>query len=203
MIGKRDKLMIIFDLDGTLADCEHRRHFVDPNKNPHYVARFPDIMKCNVFTEPVWLHEDTGEKFKPDWKAFYEACDLDKPIEPVIKVFNELIHKNTNIEIWSGRCESVKDKTIDWLTLNVKTDFYSDFFPKLKMRPEGLDCPQERLFEHWLRERSSDYMESLLNGTTFKNHNIQMAFLSHKPTIDLFRRHGIFVFDCAQNDEEF
>lgn len=21
--------MIIFDLDGTLSDCEHRRHFVD------------------------------------------------------------------------------------------------------------------------------------------------------------------------------
>jgi len=28
--------MIIFDLDGTLADCEQRRHFVDPEKNPDY-----------------------------------------------------------------------------------------------------------------------------------------------------------------------
>lgn len=24
--------MIIFDLDDCLADCEHRRHFVDPEK---------------------------------------------------------------------------------------------------------------------------------------------------------------------------
>ena len=25
--------MIVFDLDGTLANCEHRRHFVYPLKN--------------------------------------------------------------------------------------------------------------------------------------------------------------------------
>lgn len=30
--------MIIFDLDGTLADCEHRRHFVDLPGFPHYFA---------------------------------------------------------------------------------------------------------------------------------------------------------------------
>lgn len=30
--------MIIFDLDGTLADCEHRRYFVDPSKNPDYTC---------------------------------------------------------------------------------------------------------------------------------------------------------------------
>ena len=28
--------MIIFDLDGTLADCEHRRHLVEPEKNENF-----------------------------------------------------------------------------------------------------------------------------------------------------------------------
>ena len=26
--------MIIFDLDGTLADCEHRRYLINPEKYP-------------------------------------------------------------------------------------------------------------------------------------------------------------------------
>lgn len=195
--------MIIFDLDGTLADCEHRRHFVHPTCSECKQTLTNEIKfdlgwHCQYPCDHVTHKSD----WKPDWKAFYEACDQDKLIEPTYKILSSLQYQGWGpIQIWSGRCESVREKTNTWLLMNGFTD--NELLETLKMRPEGLDCPQERLFEHWLRERSSDYMESLLNGTTFKNHNIQMAFLSHKPTIDLFRRHGIFVFDCAQNDEEF
>ena len=50
----------IFDLDGTLADLKHRRHFVDGT--------------------------DGGK----DWKAFHAACVDDAPIWPVIVTFTEL-----------------------------------------------------------------------------------------------------------------
>lgn len=52
--------LYIFDLDGTLALIEHRRHFVD------------------------------RERDKQDWKAFYAACVHDEPNEPVIRVMEAL-----------------------------------------------------------------------------------------------------------------
>lgn len=49
------KNIIIFDLDGTLALIDHRRHFVDKSSG-----------------------------VKVDWNAFFEACDKDEPNTPVI-----------------------------------------------------------------------------------------------------------------------
>jgi hypothetical protein len=74
--------MIIFDLDGTLANCEHRRHFVDSScisskeDFEKWIKPFHDAKEC-----PRW---------KQDWKAFYEACDKDTPILPVFSFFNTI-----------------------------------------------------------------------------------------------------------------
>ena len=52
--------LYIFDLDGTIALIDHRRHFVE------------------------------RERGKQDWKGFYAACSNDKPNEPVIRVMESL-----------------------------------------------------------------------------------------------------------------
>jgi hypothetical protein len=58
------KPLYIFDLDGTLALIEHRRHFID------------------------------RERGKQDWTAFYAACDRDEPNTAVLRVFNDLAFAN-------------------------------------------------------------------------------------------------------------
>lgn len=55
--------LYIFDLDGTLADLKHRRHFVD------------------------------GTDGRKDWKSFHAACVDDKPIQPVIDTFARLSYE--------------------------------------------------------------------------------------------------------------
>ena len=52
--------LYIFDLDGTLALIEHRRHFIE------------------------------RERGKQDWTAFYAACGNDAPNEPVIQTMHTL-----------------------------------------------------------------------------------------------------------------
>lgn len=52
--------LYIFDIDGTLALIDHRRHFVD------------------------------GSRGKQDWKAFYSACVDDEPNSPIIRVMEGL-----------------------------------------------------------------------------------------------------------------
>jgi hypothetical protein len=54
------KPLYIFDLDGTLALIQHRRHFVE------------------------------RERGKQDWKGFYAACVSDEPNNPVLRVMESL-----------------------------------------------------------------------------------------------------------------
>lgn len=187
--------MIIFDLDGTLADCQHRRHFVDPmeaikRKDLYFLGDFPKTGIYSLKTEEAW---------KRDRKAFYEACDKDDPVEPVIHMYNNLYfntpYGNTNyfvenVQIWSGRCESVREKTHAWLCEHILT---TDLEQKIvvKMRPIGDSTPDDQLKERWLDEL-------LAQGKT-----IEYVFDNNLRSINMWRRRGIFVFDCNQNGKEF
>lgn len=75
----------IFDLDGTLALIDHRRHFLDNKDDPYR------------------------------WDRFYNACDLDLPNNPVISTMHRLHHIGSDIRIFSGRSAIVRQKTIRWL----------------------------------------------------------------------------------------
>lgn len=81
--------MYIFDLDGTLADCAHRRPLV----------------------------EGVARKEPDSWKQFYKACVFDTPITPVIDILRILYRYNW-CEIWSGREASVERQTLNWLYNN-------------------------------------------------------------------------------------
>lgn len=210
--------MIIFDLDGTLADCSHRRHFVDPSKNNdyelvyleneqtrnwkgHYRPGFCDFSDMPII-DPEWRNIKSKQKWKPDYQSFYEACDKDTPITPVIDFWNEQIslgsmHANM---IWSGRCESVREKTEQWLENHLHR-FESH---QLMMRPIGNTEPDEVLKERWLNELCSHVSLNLdTEKTTRDCHDIDFVFDDRPKVIRMWRKRGIFVFNCAQHEEEF
>lgn len=189
--------MIIFDLDGSLANCEHRRHFVDPEAEyqllpEHYKTGF----NVNWFKENALTKDKYGafknkeiKIWKPNWKAFFEACDKDTPIEPVIAQWNTQIGMGFMGEhqIWSGRCESVREKTEKWLDENL-LGFLSH---QLKMRPIGDNTPDEILKMQWLDE-------ALESGET-----IDYVFDDRPKVVKAWRDRGIFVFDCNQTGKIF
>ena len=187
--------MIVWDLDGTLADCEHRRHFIDPSKNKDYeysnFGKDPITREVCCDHSPRWHQKDNWNiKFNPDWKSFYEACDQDSPIEPTIEIITsyggyDTHRKYDEIMIWSGRCESVRDKTEKWLSK------HGIHYHSLKMRPIGDYTPDDELKEKWLDE-------VLAEGKT-----IDFVFDDRPKVIRMWRRRGIFVFNCCQHDEEF
>jgi hypothetical protein len=113
--------MIIFDLDGTLALCEHRRHFVDPIKAGYEFSSIgydPITRDPVIDLKPAWRKVGNPDKlWKPNWDAFYEACDKDLPNVPICNIFNLIIESpfDTEVQIWSGRSESVRIKTHAWL----------------------------------------------------------------------------------------
>lgn len=186
--------MIIFDLDGSLADCSHRRHFVDPKKRSSNGLYMNECVGGIFFKrDPITL-ERTTEPFKPDWKAFFEACDQDKPIQAVCEILHCLFAQEKHVEIWCGRCESVRDKTEKWLLENVKMKYCTRFDPSkhLKMRPIGDYTPDEQLKERWLDEH-------IASG----GKPIEFVFDDRTKVVDMYRKRGIFVFDCNQTREVF
>jgi FMN phosphatase YigB (HAD superfamily) len=84
-------MFVIFDLDGTLADIEHRLWHIQP---------------------------PTSSDRKKDWKAFHSVCVHDEPIVPIQAVFRALYAQRHTIEIWSGRSDKVRAETENWLIDN-------------------------------------------------------------------------------------
>lgn len=141
-------------------------------------------LRCHCGSTPgIW---------KPDWKSFYDACDRDTLIEPVASLWGDfeitLSCYPEKIQIWSGRSESVRDKTEQWLEKHLFIP--AGYFPfGLKMRPRG-----DNDFVHQLKEQWLD--EALARGE-----KIEFVFDSDPDSIAMWRRRGIFVFDCNQKQD--
>lgn len=192
--------MIIFDLDGTIANCEHRRHFVDPTKiinseygNSDWVKSYSpegDFLGYVNVRNPI--------KFKPDWKAFYESCDKDTVNNPVAEVIRCMLgydyyDNQADIHIWSARCESVRLKTQKWLDDN------RIVYQSLKMRPIGDYTPDDELKEKWLDE----LLIGRPLGWGYMKHPVKMVFDDRKKVIQMWQRRGVFVFDVSQGKGDF
>lgn len=207
--------MIIFDLDNTLTDCSHRQHFVDPSKNPeceHILNPNPGI---NYQKLSGWYYKDRYKmceppirmKFIPDWRSFHESCSEDKPIRPTLEVLSKFIYGSDCLEIWSGRCESVREKTVNWLIINWfwgLYDFEMEALSKLiKMRPIGDNTPDDQLKERWLNERCADLIEAQIGGIIPVKHDIDFVVDADERSIEMWRRRGVFVFNVCQHEKEF
>lgn len=79
-------MFVVFDLDGTLANTDHRSHFLDRQAS------------------------------KKDWRGFFAACVDDTPHHHIIAVFHALSIAGHHIEIWSGRSSEVRAETEAWLS---------------------------------------------------------------------------------------
>lgn len=189
--------MIIFDLDGTLADCGHRRHFVDPTKLTNYFLTGYDGKGEMIEQKGFYWNIDDRTQFRPDWKAFYEACDKDEPIKATMEILRTLSYGelyDKHIEIWSGRCESVRLKTEKWLWDNGVG--YCNLYSNLKMRAIGDSTPDDELKERWLDELCEDTKWGRKNP-------IEYVFDSSKSCCNMWRRRGIFVFNVNQQGADF
>ena len=83
--------IIVCDLDGTLANCEHRVHYVQKV-------------------------DGNGLKKKPDWDAFYAGVKDDTANYPVRDLLHTyLITGRYSVIFCSGRPERCRDDTEIWL----------------------------------------------------------------------------------------
>ncbi len=172
--------MIIFDLS-SLSDDSHRRHFIDSScvgTKEHYerwLKPFVDSGTC-----PEW---------SPDYAAYYAASHKDKEIQSTVSLFHDMHRCENKVQIWTHQSESNRENISYWLVDKMRTDYCTRFCTSrdLKMRPIGDESPTEQLFEGWL-----DHIGDA-------NEMVDMAFSADPDVIALFRRKGVFTFDCRQD----
>lgn len=84
--------LVVFDLDGTLANTDHRQHYV---RNPGIPG------------------------FVPDWDKFFRACVHDTPVPEIVILLRHFVHYGYRVMIASGRSDMVMGDTWDWLDAHV------------------------------------------------------------------------------------
>lgn len=188
-----DRPLYIFDLDGTLALIDHRRPLVEApwiEIPPHSIFDPGCSHGTNDYT---YRYEDgrpyiRDRSFKPDWRAFYDACHLDVPNMPVVRTFNQLYTIGAELMIWSGREDSVQDKSIQWLslTLNIHGHMLAQM---LKMRPTGDFTPDEQLKRKWLNQLQPSQRQRLT-----------AVFDDRDKVVKMWRGEGVACFQVAPGE---
>lgn len=200
--------LYIFDLDGTLALVEHRRHLVHgkcqscsgtgeidrPEPVPVAInadAPINDQQECGLrfFTDPCPVCAGTGTT-KPNWPAFFKACVHDTPNWPVIGTMHALLKAGADVQIWSGRSAEVMNETLAWLQANVFTDGAVD--PDevgLTMRREGDYTPDDQLKAAWYDAMSA-----------FDKKRLVAIFDDRQKVVDMWRSKGVACFQVAPGE---
>ena len=201
--------LFIFDLDGTLALIDHRRHLVGPRR----------CEKCHGFghvkREPVEIQATIRDSrgvmtalpvmdscsacggsgnAKPDWRAFFAACVHDEPNVPVIQTLQALRRGGAECWIWSARSDEVRDETTDWLRKHgCLSQFSSSPWwwqfgapERFRMRKAGDFTPDDQLKFSWLAELEPPERQRLTG-----------VFDDRDKVVAMWRRHGVPCFQVA------
>ena len=174
--------LYIFDLDGTLADLKHRRHFVERPPCSGCGNMSIKSHKSSVYC-PLCM---TQNFFTPNWDAFHAACVDDTPIKPVIETLRAL-SRTGSFWIWSGRMETVRMETVNWLAEHL--DIHSGWRDMLKMRSAGDYTPDDVLKESWLKAMSLEDRARLV-----------MVFEDRDRVVNMWRRNSVVCAQVAPGD---
>ena len=106
---------VIFDIDGTLADCSHRLHLVD--------------LSVMTNDDENQVHGMIASK---NWPEFKRRA-VDDPVKRDIRLLLWQLANNNTIVICTGRDETQGDMTVKWLaSKGIHAGLHYD---KLYMRP--------------------------------------------------------------------
>ena len=140
------KNIVIFDLDGTIALIDERRKL------------------------------STKSNDKINWDTFFSPkyIDLDKPNLAVIKILRALKMSSFKVIILSGRLETAKNATLQWLK---KNDIKFDEIRMRENTTKGKYISDVELKEDWLNDIGKE--------------NVMCVFDDRTKLVEMWRRNGV------------
>jgi len=111
-----------------------------------------------------------------DWSKFHDACLLDDPIVPMMKLLCMFYYSGHEVFLLTARPEAVRIKTNTWLKSYSGLEFGAR---NLLMRRNDDERP------------SCEVKESMLHRKILKHYDIFCAFEDNENCIDMYTRNGI------------
>ena len=179
-------MKIVFDIDGTLSNLDHRLHFIQPKGE--------DCPVCESWGGQGASHTRTGSCIyaKKDWDGFYAACGDDPPIPHTVKICQDLMLAGHTVEFWTGRSDTVADTTVEWLNKHVITrEIYLNISATsewegmtMNMRKDG-----DRRPDHIIKMQFIDPLDPP-----------DIIFEDRSTVVQAYRERGLTVFQVAEGD---
>lgn len=177
--------VVIFDLDGTLALIDHRRHLLDWRDCPVCAGMGTYDGEGGEIVNPCDHCDGTG-RLKPDWPAFFRACVYDEPNLPVIAALHAHRAAGHHVMIVSGRSDEVRAETEAWLFMHVFPGEVCTFAPI--MRNAGDYTPDDALKRQWL------------DDGTIPRDRVLCAYDDRDKVVAMWRAAGVPCFQVAPGD---
>lgn len=133
------------------------------------------------------IHFLKNENDHGRWDKFFKACIDDTPVRSIVETYNQLI-KIADVWIFTGRPESVREETENWICRNTLT-FRDGLESKLVMRPTGDHTPDDLLKELWLR-----------NMLEIDRRRLVGVFDDRNSVVNMWRRNNVTCFQVKDGD---
>lgn len=174
--------MILFDLDGTIANVDARRKAANQAEEEYILSNIHNVADSLDTVEPV-DGRLTMSQFRKEcrsawWSAWQDPDNIsgDEPNELVVSVLRDWRERGKHIVIVSARNDKNRAVTEEWLAK------YGIHYDALYMRPDG-DYRPDNVFK-----------QELLDNIR-KNTIIERVYDDRNQVVDMWRANGI---DCIQ-----
>ena len=176
--------MILFDLDGTIANVDRRRQAADQAEEEYILENIHTVSTDLDTTEPVdgrsTMREFNRAAKAEWWKAWQDPANIkrDEPNEVVVSILRDWHERGKVITIVSARNDKNRAVTEQWLAA------YGIHYDALYMRPDG-DYRPDNVFKQELLDNIRKNGEDL----------IERVYDDRNQVVDMWRANGI---DCIQ-----
>lgn len=144
-------------------------------------------MKCYIFDLDGTLADDSHRwhhvSKSGDWDSYYAQCPLDKPIQHIVEVAKALDSAGFDIIIVTGRSESIRNETEEWLLQ------HGVLFDRLIMRRKT-----DRRHNSELKLEALEYLRA-------DGYEVLMVFEDLPSAVTAYRRAGVPCAQVADPDE--
>lgn len=129
------------------------------------------------------LHHLEGSN-EGKWDRFYKDCGQDKPIDQTVNILNAMWYAGYNILFYSGRTETVRDMTIDWLDNHTAVSRHHI---------------ENNLFMRGVEDYRKDYIikKEWFEKLGDLKHQILGVFEDRRQVVDMWRANGVTCYEVT------
>lgn len=190
--------LIICDIDGTIADCEHRREFVNMIC-PYCGGDGRDGKDCVISAK----EKAEGTKvwhMKRDWHSFFEAMDKDTLIESTFDMLRDYSEKGYKVMFVSARPNKYRKMTEDWLYTNFCYPVRSAEYA-LALEEDAV-VPYEALLMRNDNDTRNDTIVKQEILDTYLDKNAIHCVIDDRPSVlRMWESNGLTVVDVGKGEE--